>query len=765
MKNLLVCLCFLLSSLGALGQAKKDSLEKAIKLANSDTVKIKLFIQLSDLYLKTDPKKSLETAKKTEDLCKKHENDKYHANALKQIAICQLELFLKDDALQSIEKAIAIYKQVNDEIGLVDSYNLKGNIYEKRTEFAKAIEYYNQALVLALKLDYKAGLSLAYNCLGMTYYSVDNLDKAFENLQKSLEIDVSSKNKIGIARAYNNLGLLHDQKGDYQKSLECYNKAYSLYIDLDNKRELGKLLTNIGIIYFYLKDYSKTLEKYRQSIKIKQEINDDFGIANTYNNIGVVFAQQKQYDSTLLYFNLALKIYVKLNSKRDIAVSYGNLGSVYRYMGNETEALKYLNNAIQLRIEMSDIKGAGRSYLSIGYLYTDKNDLHLALQFFENALECGEKSNDERLKMESYMRISSIYEKQNKQKKALWYFHKYHDSFDTIYNQQKQKQLLELQTKYETAEKDNEIKLLNNKNEINRLNLEKSRYLVKQQRFVILVIIVMIMLSVGFSVIYFRMYKQKQKANRFLEEKQTEIAQQNHEISCQRDSLENLNHELEIQKAKVMNQRDSIEAELKKTLLSSEILQRENIQFKFEALKNQLNPHFLFNTFSTLISLIPANPILAEQYTRNLSSVYRYILMGKDKELVKLNDEIDFINSYMFLISIRFNDDVKLLIDIEKEKLDYYLPLLSLQLLVENAIKHNIISNKKPLLITLKSVNSSVMVENNLQKKSSIENSTKIGLQNIINRYKLICNETVDIQQSSSHFSVKLPLLKENIYL
>jgi len=765
MKNILLSLFLLIFVSSVHGQTKTDSLERALKNAKNDTSKINLLVQLSDIYIETDNKKALEYALKAEETNKNRGNDKYKALAFKQIALCYLELFKNDEALINIEKAITIFNQIKDETGLVDSYNLKGSIFGSKTEYSKAVEIYNLAIVLATKLDYKSGLSQSYISLGLTYYDIDNLDKAFENMKKSLEIDSLINNKVGIARAYNNLGLLYDQKGDYQKSLECYNKAYPIYIELGNKSGLAKLFTNIGIIYFYQKDYDKTLENYRQSIKIKLELDDDLGIAVSYNNIGVVFAQQKQYDSTLVYMNLALKIYTQLDSKRDIAVSYGNLGSIYRYMGNEPEALKYLNKAIKLRLEMSDIKGAGRSYLSIGYLYTDKNNLSLALQYFKNAQDCGEKSGDERLKMESYMRISGIYEKQNNPKQALLFYQKYHASSDTIYNRQKQKQILELQTKYETSAKDNEIKLLNNTNEINTLNLEKAQYQVKTQRTIIGIVLIIVLMLAGFSAIYYRLFKQKQVANQFLKEKQAEIEQQNHEISTQRDSLENLNKELEIQKQKVMNQRDIIEAELKRTLLTSEILQRENIQFKFEALKNQLNPHFLFNTFSTLINLIPANPELAEQYTRNLSSVYRYILTAKDKELAKLSEEIDFVNSYMFLISNRFDDNVKLVIDIEKEKYEYYLPLLSLQLLIENAVKHNVISNRKPLMITIKSKNSSLIVENNLQKKSSIENSTKIGLQNIINRYQLITSESVDIQQTETHFTVKLPLLKENSYL
>lgn len=745
--------------------ANPDSLQIAFNEAKNDTVKIKLLIEISNFYLKKEPQKSLEFAVKTEEFCKKRNADKYCANALTQIANCQYELYKKEEALQNIEKALNMYQQLKHDEGEIDSYILRGNVYELFPENGKAIEDYNTAIQLAEKKGYNSALSLAYASLGMTYYNIDNLDKALENITKSYKIDSISNNKKGIARAYNNLGLIYDQKGDYAKCLEFYNKAYPILIELGEKSQLSRLLTNIGIIYTYQKDYAKSLENYKKSISIKKEIGDNVGIANIYNNIGVIFSRQKQHDSTLHYMQLALEIYTRLDSKRDIAISFGNLGSVYRSMGDHSEALKYIEKAISLRLEMSDIKGAGRSYTSKGYLYSDKNNLPLAMEAFKKALECGEKSGDERLKMDSYLNLSTTYEKLNNHKQALTFYQKYHASSDTIYSHQKQKQLLELQTKYETIAKDNEIKLLNNTNEINTLNLEKSKLQIKQQRTVISIALLMLMLVAVFTIVYYRLFKQNQHANRILNENQLKIEKQNKEILTQHNLLEQLNIELQLQKEKVMNQRDQIEAELKRTLLSSEILQRENIQFKFEALKNQLNPHFLFNTFSTLIQLIPANPELAEEYTRNLSSVYRYILMGKDKELVQLREEMDFVNAYMFLIAIRFNDSVKLTIDIEQTKYDHYLPLLSLQLLIENAVKHNIISDRKPLCISIKTRGSQLVVENNLQKKSSIENSTKIGLQNIINRYQLITEQDVVIEQSDSHFTVKLPLLNENSYL
>jgi LytS/YehU family sensor histidine kinase len=200
---------------------------------------------------------------------------------------------------------------------------------------------------------------------------------------------------------------------------------------------------------------------------------------------------------------------------------------------------------------------------------------------------------------------------------------------------------------------------------------------------------------------------------------------------------------------------------MKFTGLKSERLQRKNLQYKLEALKNQLNPHFLFNSFSTLISLIPDNQLLAEQYAHSLSNVYRYILNMHDRELVSIEDELEFIDAYMFMVSIRFENKVSLCIEISEEQKIHYIPSFSLQLLVENAIRHNIISNKRPLNIAIRYEDKKICVKNNLQKKNSAENSTGLGLKNIISRYKFLSHEIVEVIRTEKEFIVKLPILYE----
>jgi len=191
-------------------------------------------------------------------------------------------------------------------------------------------------------------------------------------------------------------------------------------------------------------------------------------------------------------------------------------------------------------------------------------------------------------------------------------------------------------------------------------------------------------------------------------------------------------------------------------------LEREELKAKVISLKNQLNPHFLFNTFGTLIDLIEENQNLAIEYVEELSSVYRYMLLSKDKILLPIEDEVEFINSYFFLQSKRFGKNLILEINIKDEVMHKLLPSLSLQLLVENAIKHNIISNEKPLVIKIYGDDDKIVVSNNLQMKTTLEESTGIGLNNIKERYFFYDKKEIEILSTEKIFTVKLPFLNQN---
>ncbi len=184
---------------------------------------------------------------------------------------------------------------------------------------------------------------------------------------------------------------------------------------------------------------------------------------------------------------------------------------------------------------------------------------------------------------------------------------------------------------------------------------------------------------------------------------------------------------------------------------------------KFESLKNQLDPHFLFNSLNVLTSLIEENPKQAERFTTKLSKVYRYVLEQKDKDLIPLEEELRFAKSYMELLKMRFEDGISFSIPETVSNPELKIVPLSLQLLLENAVKHNSISSKNPLSIRIFEENGYLVVQNNISPKASLEQSTKVGLKNINLRYGLVSNAKVEITNTNKLFKVKLPLLTQKI--
>ncbi len=198
----------------------------------------------------------------------------------------------------------------------------------------------------------------------------------------------------------------------------------------------------------------------------------------------------------------------------------------------------------------------------------------------------------------------------------------------------------------------------------------------------------------------------------------------------------------------------------RKLELDAEKMKNEKLSSQYESLKNQVNPHFLFNSFNALTELIYHDQELAARFVKQLSIVYRYVLEHQDKEVVNLKEELDFVKSYLFLEKIRYSDNLIVKYEINENN-NVQVPPLSLQMLVENAIKHNIISREEPLMITIKDEGEDyIVISNNLQKKSiNKESSTGLGLKNIKARYEFLSNKLVHILEENGQFTVKLPFI------
>lgn len=199
-----------------------------------------------------------------------------------------------------------------------------------------------------------------------------------------------------------------------------------------------------------------------------------------------------------------------------------------------------------------------------------------------------------------------------------------------------------------------------------------------------------------------------------------------------------------------------------KKLTDSEIVAKTE-SAKYESLKSQLDPHFLFNSLNVLTSLIGENPVQAEKFATKLSKIYRYVLEQKDKDLIPLQEELDFAKSYMELLKMRFEEAVDFSLPEQIFNSEFKIVPLSLQILLENAVKHNIISKEKPLYIKIYIKDETLCVENKCQIKQTINKSTQVGLKNIIERYALISKRRVVVSNSNELFKVCIPLLTKKI--
>lgn len=199
----------------------------------------------------------------------------------------------------------------------------------------------------------------------------------------------------------------------------------------------------------------------------------------------------------------------------------------------------------------------------------------------------------------------------------------------------------------------------------------------------------------------------------------------------------------------------------RESAVNEERLRSESLAYQYKALQNQVNPHFLFNSLNTLSTLVYKDQDQAVKFIKQLSEVYRYVLEHKDAELVDISTELEFVKHYVFLQKIRHGGSLNLTFDLLNSKQVQVFPM-SLQMLIENAIKHNIVSEENPLFVEVTQNSEYIIIKNNLQHKSSVNDTGGIGLQNLKLRYELLSDTPFLIEKTDKEFIVKLPVLKTN---
>lgn len=207
-----------------------------------------------------------------------------------------------------------------------------------------------------------------------------------------------------------------------------------------------------------------------------------------------------------------------------------------------------------------------------------------------------------------------------------------------------------------------------------------------------------------------------------------------------------------------------IVGEMQRISLENERLLSANATAQFESLKQQINPHFLFNSLNILKTMVRAHDPNSEEYVLRLSEFYRSILLNRDKEVATLQEELTLVEHYIYMLKARFENKIFFDIELKENIRNTILPPLTLQMLIENCIKHNIVSSDRPLCIQIFTEGNWLLVRNNLQEKRTVERGTSLGLDNINKRYKIIGQQAIQVEKEDRYFTVRLPILKTENY-
>ena len=418
---------------------------------------------------------------------------------------------ITDSAKLNYEIAIEKYQDLDNEELLAKSLNNLGMVYAKEQKFEDAIQYYNRSLKLKKKLNLTNSVAITYYNIGNVYRNWGKYDEALVNYQEALVLFEQLENKNGIANCLQGKAIIYEALKEYETALEFYLEALSAFKEIGNEYPLAEIYNNIGILYskIAVRDFEnkygnnwddstiyfdlyksninllKSFEYHQMASSAREKINDLFGLTSSYNNMGTLSYNIGEYKRAITYYMKALDINEKQNNYNKVVLNKHGIAISYLKLKNYKKAKKYLNESYELALETGAL---------------------------------------ESIKI-NYNMLSEYYELTGNFKKSLEFHKKYMEIKDSMFTQEKQKQIFELQTKYETEKKEQEIVNLNITNELNAVTINN-------QKNLILFFVIGFLIVVVAAILLLRLNRQIKKANIILNEKNKIISHQKDDITA-----------------------------------------------------------------------------------------------------------------------------------------------------------------------------------------------------------------------------------------
>jgi len=368
------------------------------------------------------------------------------------------------------------------------------------------------------------------NKISIELSNTGEFEKALEKGQEALKIAKLSNDTIGMADSYNNIANMFLRLGKYDKALENFLLAIKNYEKFNSQKGIANCKVGVGVIYYYQKDYDKAIAYYSQAIVLYKSVGAKKGMSGCYNNVGEIYRLQQKFPLALECYKEALKISEETKNRKGEATALGNLGNVYYDLKNFKKALEYYLKSIEIKKEIGNKQGLALTLNNIASIYKSQKKFDEALNYSTQSLVLARSIDSKEDIKQAYLNLSEIYALKGAHKQAYDYYHLYNNIKDSIVQTQSNEQIHEMQTKYETELKDNEIALLNKNQEVQEAELKKKSIIIWAGLMGLLLILLL-------SVFIYRNYRNKKKANELL-------ASKNKEIELQKSLLEEKNKDI-----------------------------------------------------------------------------------------------------------------------------------------------------------------------------------------------------------------------------
>ena len=336
------------------------------------------------------------------------------------------------------------------------------------------------------------------------YLGIGSYDTAHQYGEQALSLAKKIYFKKGIGSAYNSIGAIYWNEGNYNKALKNFIAALKILEELGDQKRIAAACNNVGIIHYSQGQYEQALEYYFKSLKIDEARGDKKGMTESYNNIGVVYHEQNQHNKALEYHLNALKLRKETNDKHGMAYSYDNIGVIYKEQRHYDDALKSFSKALAIQEEIGDKQGQTISLINCGIVYYHQKKYDQAIKLSERGLAIAKSIGSRESVKDAYDCLYEAYARMHDFKKAYEYHKLYSEEKDSLLNEGSSKQITEMQTKYETEKKEQQITLLNKDKEIQDAQLNRQKIVIWSVAGGLLVVLIL-------SVFIFRERRKSEK--------------------------------------------------------------------------------------------------------------------------------------------------------------------------------------------------------------------------------------------------------------